>query len=127
MNYKKYKGYETIVLEDRIWPSRKIEKAPQWCSVDLRDGNQALITPMGLKQKLRFFEYLVKMGFKTIEIGFPAASDTEYEFTRTLIEEGYIPEDVTIQVLTLLYYVQERLGQCSGLQCLMYQMNNYQT
>ena len=100
MNYKKYKGYETIVLEDRIWPSRKIEKAPQWCSVDLRDGNQALITPMGLKQKLRFFEYLVKMGFKTIEIGFPAASDTEYEFTRTLIEEGYIPEDVTIQVLT---------------------------
>ena len=100
MNYKKYKGYETIVLEDRIWPSRKIEKAPQWCSVDLRDGNQALITPMGLKQKLRFFEYLVKMGFKTIEIGFPAASDTEYEFTRTLIEEGYIPDDVTIQVLT---------------------------
>ena len=99
MNYKKYKGYETIVLEDRIWPSRKIEKAPQWCSVDLRDGNQALITPMGLKQKLRFFEYLVKMGFKTIEIGFPAASDTEYEFTRTLIEEGYIPEDVTIRCL----------------------------
>ena len=100
MNYKKYKGYETIEFESRTWPSTKIDKAPLWCSVDLRDGNQALVTPMGLKQKLRFFEFLVEIGFKTIEIGFPAASDTEFEFTRTLIEGNYIPEDVTIQVLT---------------------------
>ncbi len=99
-NYAKYGHYETISLPDRTWPNKKIEKAPQWCSVDLRDGNQALVTPMGLKEKLQFFEFLVGMGFKTIEIGFPAASDTEYEFTRALIDGGYIPEDVTVQVLT---------------------------
>ncbi len=78
----------------------KITKAPMWCSVDLRDGNQALITPMGLNQKLQFFQFLVDMGFKTIEIGFPAASETEYEFTRALIDQNLIPDDVTIQVLT---------------------------
>ena len=77
-----------------------IEKAPRWCSVDLRDGNQALITPMSLEEKLEFFKYLVKIGFKEIEIGFPAASETEYEFCRTLIEQDLIPDDVTIQVLT---------------------------
>ena len=77
-----------------------IEKAPIWCSVDLRDGNQALITPMSLEEKLEFFKYLVKIGFKEIEIGFPAASETEYEFCRTLIEQDLIPDDVTIQVLT---------------------------
>ncbi|MFR3040717.1 2-isopropylmalate synthase, partial [Ruminococcus callidus] len=77
-----------------------IEKAPIWCSVDLRDGNQALITPMSLDEKLEFFRYLVKIGFKEIEIGFPAASETEYEFCRTLIENNMIPDDVTIQVLT---------------------------
>ncbi|NLK38289.1 MAG: 2-isopropylmalate synthase [Epulopiscium sp.] len=99
-NYTKYKAYETIDLPDRTWPSQKIKKAPKWCSVDLRDGNQALVTPMGLKEKLQFFEFLVRMGFKDIEIGFPAASDTEYEFTRALIEGNYIPEDVTVQVLT---------------------------
>jgi 2-isopropylmalate synthase len=99
-NYTKYKPYETIDLPDRTWPSQKIKKAPMWCSVDLRDGNQALVTPMGLKEKLQFFEFLVRMGFKEIEIGFPAASDTEYEFTRALIEGNYIPEDVTVQVLT---------------------------
>lgn len=83
------------------WASKTmIEKAPVWCSVDLRDGNQALITPMNLEEKLEFFRYLVKIGFKEIEIGFPAASETEYEFCRTLIENDMIPDDVTIQVLT---------------------------
>ncbi len=78
----------------------KIEKAPRWCSVDLRDGNQALIIPMSLSEKLEFFKLLVKVGFKEIEVGFPAASETEYEFCRTIIEQGLIPDDVTIQVLT---------------------------
>lgn len=100
INYEKYKAYETVALPDRTWPEKKIEKAPIWCSVDLRDGNQALERPMGLEQKLNFFQFLVKMGFKEIEIGFPAASETEYEFTRTLIERNLIPDDVTIQVLT---------------------------
>ena len=77
-----------------------IDKAPIWCSVDLRDGNQALVIPMSLEEKLEFFEHLVKIGFKEIEIGFPAASETEYEFCRTLIEKNMIPDDVTIQVLT---------------------------
>ena len=77
-----------------------IDKAPQWCSVDLRDGNQALITPMSLEEKLEFYKYLLKVGFKEIEIGFPAASETEYEFCRTLIENDMIPDDVSIQVLT---------------------------
>ena len=75
-------------------------KAPVWCSVDLRDGNQALVIPMSLEQKIEFFKLLVKIGFKEIEVGFPAASETEYEFLRTLIEQNLIPQDVTIQVLT---------------------------
>ncbi|MFI3312934.1 MAG: 2-isopropylmalate synthase, partial [Eubacteriales bacterium] len=99
-SYVKYKPYPTIKLADRTWPDQEITQAPMWCSVDLRDGNQALEIPMGLEQKLAFFDFLVKMGFKEIEIGFPAASDTEYEFTRTLIEKNLIPDDVTIQVLT---------------------------
>ena len=78
----------------------KIEKAPIWCSVDLRDGNQALVEPMGLDEKLEFFKMLVEIGFKEIEVGFPAASDTEYNFMRALIEQNMIPEDVTVQVLT---------------------------
>ena len=77
-----------------------VEKAPIWCSVDLRDGNQALVIPMSLEQKIEFFKLLVKIGFKEIEVGFPAASETEYEFLRALIEQNLIPEDVTIQVLT---------------------------
>ena len=81
-------------------PMRWAQKTMIWCSVDLRDGNQALITPMSLDEKLEFFRYLVKIGFKEIEIGFPAASETEYEFCRTLIENNMIPDDVTIQVLT---------------------------
>ncbi|MDW7659602.1 MAG: 2-isopropylmalate synthase, partial [Bacillota bacterium] len=99
-NYDKYAPYQTISLPDRQWPDRKLDRAPIWCSVDLRDGNQALEIPMNLDQKLRFFRKLTEMGFKTIEIGFPAASDTEYAFTRYLIENNLIPDDVSIQVLT---------------------------
>ncbi len=98
--YTKYQPYPTMAMADRTWPNKIIDKAPLWCSVDLRDGNQALETPMGLDQKLAFFDFLVKMGFKEIEIGFPAASETEYEFTRALIDQKLIPDDVTIQVLT---------------------------
>ncbi len=101
MNYKKYKKmYHPIPLETRDWPSNEITHAPIWCSVDLRDGNQALYSPMTIDEKIEFFQYLVKMGFKEIEVGFPAASETEYNFIRRLIEENYIPDDVTIQVLT---------------------------
>ena len=83
------------------WTQRDhVEKAPVWCSVDLRDGNQALIVPMSLDEKIEYFQTLVRVGFKEIEVGFPAASDTEFLFVRTLIEQNLIPEDVTIQVLT---------------------------
>ena len=83
------------------WAEKEyVDKAPIWCSVDLRDGNQALVIPMSLEQKIEFFKLLVKIGFKEIEVGFPAASETEYEFLRTLIEQNLIPDDVTIQVLT---------------------------
>lgn len=99
-NYQKYTPYQTVEMRDRTWPNNTVTAAPDWCSVDLRDGNQALETPMGLDEKLAFFQFLVNMGFKEIEIGFPAASDTEYEFTRTLIENNLIPDDVTVQVLT---------------------------
>ncbi len=99
-HYQKYKSYPNIGLADRQWPNHTITGAPAWCSVDLRDGNQALEVPMNLEQKLRFFRQLTDMGFKTIEIGFPAASDTEYAFTRYLIDHHLIPDDVTIQVLT---------------------------
>jgi len=99
-SHQKYLDYETIDLPDRTWPSRTLSHAPSWCSVDLRDGNQALIQPMSVTQKLRFFQLLVGIGFKEIEIGFPAAAQPEYEFTRALIEKNLIPEDVTIQVLT---------------------------
>ncbi len=100
MNYQKYRAYPTMNMPNRKWPSNVITKAPKWCSVDLRDGNQALEKPMNLAQKINFFKYLVKIGFKEIEVGFPAASDTEYLFTRTLIEQKLIPDDVIIQVLT---------------------------
>ncbi len=99
-NYQKYRPFPPLNMPNRKWPSRQITKAPIWCSVDLRDGNQALEVPMTFQQKLDFFEYLVKIGFKEIEIGFPAASDTEYNFCRALIERDMIPDDVTIQVLT---------------------------
>ena len=95
----KYAPIPSIPLTNREWPSKKITKAPLWCSVDLRDGNQALVNPMGIETKLAFFDLLVKIGFKEIEVGFPAASDTEYDFIRRLIVEHRIPDDVTIQVL----------------------------
>lgn len=95
----KYVPYPKVNIQNRKWPDASITKAPVWCSVDLRDGNQALINPMGIEQKLEFFDLLVKVGFKEIEVGFPSASDTEFNFMRRLIEENRIPEDVTIQVL----------------------------
>ena len=98
-SFHKYIPFQQINLPDRQWPSKVIEKAPTWCSVDLRDGNQALIDPMNLQEKLEFFHALCDMGFKEIEIGFPSASETEYEICRELIEGNHIPDDVTIQVL----------------------------
>ncbi|MGU9962104.1 MAG: 2-isopropylmalate synthase [Candidatus Puniceispirillales bacterium WSBS_2018_MAG_OTU23] len=98
--YKKYKPYPPIDMPDRTWPNRVITAAPIWCSVDLRDGNQALIEPMDGARKLAMFKLLVEMGFKEIEVGFPSASDTDFNFCRTLIEDGYVPDDVTVQVLT---------------------------
>ena len=95
----KYRAYPPIPLPDRTWPDRTLTKAPLWCSVDLRDGNQALAVPMNVSQKLEMFDALVKCGFKEIEVGFPAASNTEFAFNRRLIEEKRIPADVTIQVL----------------------------
>ena len=98
-SFHKYIPFQQINLPDRQWPNKVIEKAPIWCSVDLRDGNQALIDPMNLQEKLEFFHALCDMGFKEIEIGFPSASETEYEICRELIEGNHIPDDVTIQVL----------------------------
>ena len=100
MPFEKYRPWLPIVLEDRTWPNKRIQKAPLWCSVDLRDGNQALIDPMDIERKRRMFETLVNMGFKEIEVGFPAASQPDFDFIRILIEEDLIPDDVTIQVLT---------------------------
>ena len=96
----KYKPFEPIKLDDRKWPSKVINKAPLWCSVDLRDGNQALIEPMGAERKDRMFSLLCSLGFKEIEVGFPSASQTDFDFVRDLIESKKIPSDVTIQVLT---------------------------
>ncbi len=100
MPIEKYQPFPPIDLSDRTWPAKTIVKAPIWCSVDLRDGNQALIEPMGPERKQRMFNALVQMGFKEIEVGFPAASDTDFSFCRKIIEEDLIPDDVAIQVLT---------------------------
>ena len=100
MPIHKYRAFAPIVLPDRQWPSRVIAKAPIWCSVDLRDGNQALIEPMGVDRKNRMFALLVGMGFKEIEVAFPAASQTDFDFVRSIVEGGAIPDDVAIQVLT---------------------------
>jgi len=99
VHIKKYQSFTPIDLPDRQWPSRTITSAPTWCSVDLRDGNQALPIPMGLKEKLRMFQLLVDIGFKEIEVGFPSSSQIEFDFVRLLIENHHIPDDVTIQVL----------------------------
>ncbi len=100
MPFHKYQPFQPIELNDRTWPGNVIDKAPIWCSVDLRDGNQALIEPMGPERKARMFKALLGMGFKEIEVGFPAASETDFAFCRQIIEEGMIPDDVAIQVLT---------------------------
>ena len=100
MPIEKYQRFQPIDLPDRQWPTRTITRAPVWCSVDLRDGNQALVDPMDARRKLHMFETLVDMGFKEIEVGFPSASKTDFDFARKLIDEDRIPEDVTIQVLT---------------------------
>ncbi len=97
---KKYASFKPVHLRDRTWPDAILTKAPIWLSTDLRDGNQALIEPMNAERKLRMFRELVRIGFKEIEVGFPSASQTEFDFHRTLIEQGHIPDDVTIQVLT---------------------------
>ena len=100
MPIHKYAPFQPISLPDRTWPDKVIERAPQWCAVDLRDGNQALIDPMTPARKRRMFDLLVKLGYKEIEVGFPAASQTDFDFVRHIIEEDVIPDDVTIQVLT---------------------------
>jgi 2-isopropylmalate synthase len=99
-NHKKYQPFQPISIPDRTWPDQVITKAPRWCSVDLRDGNQALIEPMSVTQKKLMFDLLLEVGFKEIEIGFPAASQPDFDFVRSLVEENRIPDDVTVQVLT---------------------------
>ena len=99
-DHRKYRPFPRIEKRDRRWPERVLERAPTWCAVDLRDGNQALVKPMNVTQKLRMFELLVDIGFKQIEVGFPSASQPDFDFVRTIIERGLIPDDVTIQVLT---------------------------
>lgn len=99
LNYKRYKRVPVLNYPERQWPNKEIQKAPIWCSVDLRDGNQALIEPMVVEEKIEFFKLLVKLGFKEIEVGFPAASQIEYDFLRTLVEQNLIPDDVKVQVL----------------------------
>ena len=99
-DHKKYVPFPAVQIENRQWPDKVIDKAPTWCSVDLRDGNQALIDPMTVEQKKRLFSLLVKLGFKEIEVGFPAASQPDFDFVRALIDENMIPDDVTVQVLT---------------------------
>ena len=100
MPYQRYTPFVPVALADRTWPSQVITEAPRWCAVDLRDGNQALIEPMTPARKLKMFQLLVQMGYKEIEVGFPSASQTDFDFVRLLIEEGHIPDDVVIQVLT---------------------------
>src|SRR5688572_6365759 len=100
MPFEKYRPFLPLALDDRTWPDKRIEKAPLWCSVDLRDGNQALIDPMDPARKRRMFDTVVQMGFKEIEVGFPSASQPDFDFIRQLIEEDLVPDDVTIQVLT---------------------------
>ena len=99
MPFQKYKGFQPIDLPDRQWPSNVLQQAPRWCSVDLRDGNQALIDPMNVDEKLRLWDLLLEIGFAEIEVGFPAASQPDFDFIRRIIDEGRIPADVSIQVL----------------------------
>src|SRR5689334_23836618 len=99
-DHRKYRPQPYPEKSNRRWPDRRIEQAPIWCAVDLRDGNQALVKPMTVDQKLRMFELLVSIGLKEIEVGFPSASQPDFDFVRTIIEQKLVPGDVTIQVLT---------------------------
>ena len=99
LTYKKYQRVPVDKYPERTWPDKEIMKAPIWCSVDLRDGNQALIDPMVVSEKIDFFNYLIKLGFKEIEMGFPAASQIEYDFIREVIDRKLLPDDVKLQVL----------------------------
>ena len=94
LNYKKYKRFQTINFKERTWPNKEITKAPIWCSVDLRDGNQALVNPMTVEEKKEMFQLLVELGFKEIEIGFPSASQIEFDFLRTLVDENLISKEL---------------------------------
>ena len=100
LNYKRYKASPVLEFPERTWPSKRIEHAPVWCSVDLRDGNQALVEPMNIEEKIEFFQMLCRIGFKEIEVGFPAASQVEFDFVRQLVARKLIPDDVYIQVIT---------------------------
>src|SRR5882757_9151976 len=100
MPFDKYRPYETVELPDRTWPDRVVDRAPVWCSTDLRDGNQALVKPMDSARKQKMFDLLVSLGVKEIEVGFPSASKSDFEFVRRLVEEDLIPADTTIAVLT---------------------------
>jgi 2-isopropylmalate synthase len=100
MPFTKYRPYDTVDLPDRAWPNVVLDSAPIWCSTDLRDGNQALVNPMDPARKRRLFALLVELGFKEIEVGFPAASKSDFDFVRMLVDEESIPEDVAIAVLT---------------------------
>ena len=118
----KYKAFKPIDLIDRTWPNNLISDSPKWCSVDLRDGNQALIEPMGEERKLRMFKMLLEIGFEEIEVGFPSASQTDFDFVRKIIKEKLIPENVTIQALTqarpeLIKRTFEALERCSESNC----------
>ena len=99
MPYQKYRAFQPIALPERQWPGKVIERAPRWCSVDLRDGNQALIDPMNVDEKLSMYELLLEVGFAEIEVGFPAASQPDFDFIRRIIDEDRIPQDVAVQVL----------------------------
>ena len=118
MNPSKYHvGYYPVSSQYNKWVLKDhIEKAPIWCSVDMRDGNQALVVPMSLEEKLEYYKVLLEVGFKEIEVGFPAASDTEYEFLRTLIDNNMIPDDVTVQVLTQCreHIIRKTFEACKG-------------
>jgi len=100
MPFRKYRQFDTVELPDRTWPDRVLTHAPIWCSTDLRDGNQALVSPMDAARKQKMFDLLLELGYREIEVGFPSASATDFEFCRRLVEEGLIPGDVTIAVLT---------------------------
>lgn len=126
VNYKHYRRRPVMDLPDRQWPSRQIVSAPRWCSVDLRDGNQALIEPMVVEEKVEFFKLLVRLGFKEIEVGFPSASQIEFDFLRQLVDRRLIPEDVTIQVLTQCrqHLIEKTFESVEGLKNVIFHIYN---